>query len=205
MRKFICTAVTVVFLATLLHGCAENGQVVRDHPNTMIGIGAGVLGGAVVGGIIGGGRGAVIGGLLGGLAGGVIGSHIDHQEKSRAQTNSDYAYTSSQGTRLKVETVRANPGVLSPGETVNINLTYAVLTPSVDQQVMIRESREIMVDGTSVGRTSINIAREGGTWKSTVPITLPSDAPRGDYRVLASIEGPGGDRHYSETSFKVRQ
>lgn len=205
MRKILCAAVAAVFLATLFHGCAETGQVLRDNQKTAIGAGAGVLGSAVVGGLIGGKRGAVVGGLIGGLAGGAIGHYLDQQEKTSAQTNKEYGYSPSQGNRLRIESVRANPAVLAPGETVNINLTYAVLTPSAERQVLVRETRDIQVNGTSVGRTSIDIAREGGTWKSTVPITLPAGAAEGNYRVIASIEGTGGLKDVSETFFKVAQ
>jgi hypothetical protein len=99
--------------------------------------------------------------------------------------------------------VRSNPAILAPGETVNINLTYAVLTPSADRQVLVKETREILVNGASVGKTSIEITREGGTWKSTVPVTLPPNAASGNYRVVASIES-GGGKDIDETFFKVR-
>src|SRR3989337_731323 len=95
--------------------------------------------------------------------------------------------------------------VLVPGETVNIDLTYAVLTPSADQQVLVRETREILVNGTSVGKTEIKIEREGGTWKSIVPIILPADAPAGKYRVIASVESAGGGKDVEETNFKVQR
>jgi hypothetical protein len=205
MRKISCAAIAAVFLATVLHGCAGTTQAVRENPRTAIGTGTGAVGGAVVGGIIGGKRGAVVGGLLGALAGGAIGQHLDRQEKSLSQTSRDYGYSPRQGIRLKIESVRTNPAVLAPGETVNINLTYAVLAPSEEEQVLVRETREILVNGTSVGRTSIDIAREGGTWKSIVPITLPADAPSGKFRVVASVEGTGGGKDIAETSFKVRR
>jgi uncharacterized protein YcfJ len=205
MRKSLCAAVAASFLAAVLFGCAQTGQTVREHPKTAIGAGTGVVGGAVVGGLIGGKRGAVIGGLLGGLAGGAIGHYMDQKEKTLAQTSREYGYTPAQGTRLKIEAVRSNPAVLGPGDTVNINLTYAVLTPSADQQVLVRETREILVNGTSVGKTEIKIEREGGTWKSIVPITLPVDAPAGKYRVIASIESPGGGKDIEETHFKVKR
>ncbi|HEY7585956.1 MAG TPA: glycine zipper domain-containing protein [Candidatus Deferrimicrobiaceae bacterium] len=203
MRKSLCAAVAAAFLASVLYGCAQTSQSVRENPNTAIGAGTGVVGGAVVGGLIGGKRGAVIGGLLGGLAGGAIGRYMDQKEKTLAQTSREHGYTPAQGTKLKIEAVRPNPGVLAPGETVNINMTYAVLTPSADQQVLVRETREILVNGTSVGKTSIDIAREGGTWKSIVPISLPANAPAGKYRVIASIESAGGGKDIEETHFKV--
>lgn len=204
MRKSICAVVVGALVSALLYGCAGTTQAVRENPKTTIGAGTGVVGGAVVGGLIGGKRGAVIGGLLGGLTGGAIGHYLDQQEKSLAQASKDHAYSPSQGTRLKIEKVRANPSVLGPGETVNINLTYAVLTPSADRQVLVKETREILANGSTVGRSSVEIGREGGTWRSTVPVTLPANAPPGNYRIVASVESTGGGKDIEETSFKVK-
>lgn len=204
MRKVLCLGVALSFLAAVLSGCAETGQTVRDNRRTAIGAGAGAVGGAIVGGLVGGKRGAVVGGLLGALTGGVVGHYYDEQEKTLDQTSRDYGYTSRQGTRLKIETVRVNPAALSPGETININVTYAVLVPAADVQVLVKESREILVNGASVGKTSIDVSREGGTWKSTVPVTLPANAAPGNYRVIASVETKGGGKDVDETFFKVR-
>lgn len=204
MRRILCLGVALSVLAAMSSGCAETGQTVRDNPKTAIGAGAGAVGGAIVGGLVGGKRGAAVGGLLGALTGGVVGHQYDEREKTLAQTSSEYDYAARQGTRLKIETVRANPAVLAPGETVNINVTYAVLVPTEDQQVVVRETREILVDGASVGKTSVDVSREGGTWKSTVPVTLPANAATGNYRVLASVEAKGGAKDLSETFFKVR-
>jgi len=205
MRKLLCLGVALAFLSAILPGCASVDQTTRDNPNTTIGAGAGVLGGAVVGGLIGGKRGALIGGLLGGLAGGAVGHYLDQQEKDRLQTSRDYRYSPAQGAQIKIETVRVNPAALSPGETVNINLTYAVLTPTADTQVLVRETREILLNGNSVGKTSIEISREGGTWKSTVPITLPANAAPGKYLVIASIDSRTAGTDRRETSFQVRR
>jgi len=204
MRKALCLGVALSFLAAVLSGCAQTGQTVRDNRRTAIGAGAGAVGGAIVGGLVGGKRGAVVGGLLGALTGGVVGHYYDEQEKTLAQTSKDYGYTSRQGTRLKIEAVRVNPAALSPGETININVTYAVLVPAADQQVLVKETREILMNGSSVGKTSIDVSREGGTWKSTVPVTLPANAALGSYRVVASVETKGGGKDVDETFFKVR-
>ncbi len=203
MRKCVCVGVALALLSAVFSGCAGMEQTARERPKTAIGAGTGVLGGAVVGGLIGGKRGALIGGLLGGLAGGAIGHYLDQQEKDRAQTSREYEYSPSQGIKLRIETVRANPVALSPGETVNINLTYAVLTPTADTQILVRETREIFLNGGSVGKTSIEVTREGGTWKSTVPITLPANAAPGNYRVIASVESRNVGTDRQETSFKV--
>jgi hypothetical protein len=205
MRKSLCAAVAIAFASTLLYGCARSTQAIREHPGATVGAGTGVVGGAVVGGLIGGKRGAVIGGLLGGLAGGAIGHYVDQKEKTLAETSRAYGYAPAQGIRLKIEVLQSSPAVLAPGDTVDINLTYAVLTPTADRQIVVRETREILVNGTSVGKTEIAIEREGGTWKSIVPILLPADAPAGKYRVIASIESSGGGKDIEETSFRVRR
>ncbi len=205
MRKLLCLGVALAFLSAILPGCAGVDQTARDNPKTTIGAGAGVLGGAVVGGLIGGKRGALIGGLLGGLAGGAVGHYLDQQEKDRLQTSRDYRYSPAQGAQIRIETVRVNPAALSPGETVNINLTYAVLTPTANTQVLVRETREILLNGNSVGKTSIEVSREGGTWKSTVPITLPANAAPGKYLVIASIDSRTAGTDRRETFFQVSQ
>ncbi len=205
MRRLLCLGVALAFLATVLPGCTGVDQTVRDNPKTTIGAGAGVLGGAVVGGLIGGKRGALIGGLLGGLAGGAVGHYLDQQEKDRLQTSRDYRYSPAQGAQIRIEAVQANPASLSAGETVNINLTYAVLTPAADTQVLVRETREILLNGNPVGKTSIDVSREGGTWKSTVPITLPANASPGEYRVIASIDSRTAGTDRRETSFRVNR
>lgn len=204
MRKILCPAILFAFLAAALGGCAQTGDTVRRNPNTAIGAGAGVVGGAVIGGILGGKRGAVIGGLLGGLAGGVVGHYFDEQAKDRARTNRDYAYSPGQGVRLRIESLRVHPAALSPGETIDINLSYAVLTPNADDQILVKETRKILMNNTLVGETSIDISREGGTWRSTVPITLPGNAATGNYRVIATVESRGVGKDAEETSFHVR-
>lgn len=205
MRKHVCLAILLPFLAVTLAGCAQTGQAVRENPNTAIGAGAGVVGGAVIGGILGGKRGAVIGGLLGGLAGGAVGHYLDEQARDRAGTNRAYAYSPKQGARLEIESLRVNPAALAPGETVNINLQYAVLTPNADDQILVRETRKILRNDQVVGETSIDISREGGTWRSTVPVTLPVSAAAGNYRVVATVESRGVGRDVEETFFHIRR
>ncbi|MGB5198166.1 MAG: glycine zipper domain-containing protein, partial [Candidatus Deferrimicrobium sp.] len=163
-------------------------------------------GGAVVGGLLGGRRGAVAGGLLGALAGGLVGNYHDQQEKNLADTRRAYTgYTPAKGTRLKIERVRTTPTSAAPGDTVEIQLTYAVLTPREDVMVPVRESREILFNGERVGKASVDIEREGGTWRSVVPIMLPENAHPGNYRVVASVEELGGGKDIEEITFRVHR
>ena len=206
MRKTVCLALTAALLLPFLPGCATTtNRGMGEHRGTAVGAGAGAVGGAVIGGLVGGKRGAVVGGLLGALAGGILGNYHDQKEKDLAETRQAHAeYTAEKGTRVKIEQIRSTPAVVSPGQTVDIQMTYAVLAPREDVMVPVRETREILFDGTRVGEASVDIERDGGTWRSVVPITLPRDARPGSYRVVASVETRGGAKDVEEFSFRVR-
>ena len=206
MRKMVSLAAIAALSVSILSGCASQNGAMREHRGAAIGAGTGAVGGAVVGGLLGGKRGAVVGGLLGALAGGLVGNYHDQQEKSLAETRRDYAeYTPAKGTRLKIERVKASPVSAAPGDTIEIQLTYAVLTPREDVTVPVRESREILFNGVKVGEAAVDIEREGGTWRSVVPIILPGNARPGHYRVVASVESRGGGKDIEEITFRVHK
>jgi hypothetical protein len=206
MRKIVSLGAIAALLVSTLSGCAAQNGEMREHRGAAIGAGTGAVGGAVVGGLLGGRRGAVAGGLLGALAGGLVGNYHDQQEKNLADTRRAYAeYTPAKGTRLKIERVRTTPTSAAPGDTVEIQMTYAVLTPREDVMVPVRESREILFNGVKVGEASVDIEREGGTWRSVVPITLPGNAHPGNYRVVASVESRGGGKDIEEITFRVHR
>jgi hypothetical protein len=206
MRKFVSVAAIAALFVSTLSGCASQNGSLREHQGAAVGAGTGAVGGAVVGGLLGGRQGAVAGGLMGALFGGLVGNYHDEQEKNLAETRRGYTeYNAAKGTRLKIERVRTNPPTAAPGDTVEIQLTYAVLTPREDVMVPVRENREILFEGIKVGETSVNIEREGGTWRSVVPITLPGNARPGTYRVIASVESRGGGKDIEEITFRVHR
>jgi hypothetical protein len=206
MRRFVSLGLIAALFVSILSGCAAQNGGMREHQGAVIGAGTGAVGGAVVGGLLGGRRGAVAGGLLGALAGGLVGNYHDEKEKNLAETRRVHKdYDAAKGTRLQIERVRTNPAEAAPGATVEIELTYAVLTPREDVMVPVRESREILFDGIKVGEAFIDIEREGGTWRSIVPITLPGNARPGKYRVVASVESRGGGKDVEEISFRVHR
>ena len=205
MRKTATLLVTLAAFAAVLPGCATTDSTLAGHQGAAVGAGAGAVGGAVLGGLVGGKQGAVAGGLLGALAGGLIGNYYDQKEKTLAETRRAHAdYTPAKGTRLRIEKVKVGPTPVRPGGTVDIDVTYAVLTPTEAVQVPVREKREILFGGSKVGEASLSIEREGGTWRSVVPVTLPADARPGNYRVIASVEYGGGGKDLKEASFRVQ-
>src|SRR3972149_629847 len=194
MRTFVSLAAIAALFLSILSGCAAQNPSLREHRGTAIGAGTGGVGGAVVGG------------LLGGLAGGLVGNYYDQREKTLAETRRSYTdYSAAKGTRLRIERGGSKPPAVAPGDTVESHLTYAVLTPREDVTVPVRESREILFNGSKVGETSVDIEREGGTWRSVVPITLPGNARPGNYRVVASVESRGGGKDIEEITFRVHR
>jgi hypothetical protein len=205
VRRNACLALVVLFLS-LLSGCAAtDGNRKEDHTGAIVGTGTGAAGGAVVGGVVGGKKGAVFGGLLGALAGGLLGDYYDRKEKGLQETRQTHPDDSAmKGVRVRIETVRSTPSVADPGDTIEIRMKYAVLTPRDDMTVPVHESREILFEGNRVGEAVVDIEREGGTWRSVVPVTLPRDARPGSYRVVASVETRNGGKDVEEITFRVR-
>lgn len=193
------------------------GQTIRDHPQTAVGAGVGAAGGAVVGGLAGGTKGAVIGGLLGALAGGAVGNYVERREAALPQSTTSSTPASTGATVsvpgaaaprangaavVRVDQVQAQPAQLRPGDTVSLNATYTILSPS-DQPTTVRETREVRLNGELVANPAVDVARQTGTYSSALPITLPPNARTGRYEVTMTVAS--GDRQStSTTSFSVQ-
>jgi hypothetical protein len=147
--------------------------------------------------------GTVAGGLLGGLAGGLIGNTLEAQSKDRAATVQDYHYTSTQGTVVRIEKAAVEPAAMRPGKRVNLIVHYALLTPQPDQRVTVTERWDITRGKEVAGNPVHTVQRQGGTWGSAMPITLPTTAESGKYRVALTLEA-GGSRDTAELRFTVR-
>ena len=192
----------LLLLMGTLSSCESTSQTVADHKDTAIGAGVGGASGAVIGGLAGGTKGAIIGGLLGVLAGGGIGNYIERQDKDRTAAASATGYQASQGNVLRVENVQVSPNTARASETVNLTSTYTILTPS-NQTLSVQETREVRHDGALVANPTVNTQRANGTFTSTVPITLPSNAEKGTYDVTTTVAM--GDRTArSMTTFTVQ-
>jgi hypothetical protein len=181
--RALITGITVLCFMVTLGGC---GTVPEEHKGAAVGAGAGAVAGAIIGGSST--KGAVIGGLLGALIGGAIGHYAYDQRKSREETVSTYKYESSQGTVISIEKAESLPAETRGGESIDLKVTYAVLTPSARDQVTITEIREITHNGNLVGRPEVMVDRKGGTYVSSVPLRLPAEAEKGTYQVAVTIQ-----------------
>ena len=171
-------------------GCATEQQT----QYTATGAGIGAVGGGVLGGVIGSmsghtGEGIVIGAILGGLTGAAIGNAEYHQERSEQAAAQQYAYNydRSRHDMVKIENVSISPRYARPGDEVNVSVTYTLLGRP-GEVMEVHEVREIRHEGQLLGKPEVTSGRGGGTWASSVPITLPRDAEPGTYVINTIVE-----------------
>jgi len=108
--------------------------------------------------LLGGKRGAVVGGCW--ARSPRIGRHYhDQREKNLADTRRGYTEYNPAKERASRSSVWDDPTSASPGDTVEILMTYAVLTRG-RRDGPVRESRMILFEGSKVGEASVDIERE---------------------------------------------
>lgn len=205
MKLRLTALLTLTAFVLGISGCATVTS--EEHRGAASGAGLGGAAGAVAGAIFAGEgsrtKGAIIGGLAGALLGGVIGNYTVDKKKTAQETTNKYAYNSSSGTVVRIESAGAKPAIVSPGGTVNLQATYAVMAPASDSQIAITESREVTLNGELVGNPEVNVTQNAGTYNTSVPLILPSDAKKGKYKVITSIKTAAG-KDSRESSFTVQ-
>ena len=203
MRKIASLLATTTLAAGLLSGCSLLPSAAQPAASKPPAKGAADNAAKAAAGALGR-RGSLTGMLEGVLAGSLAGRYFDEEAKDGAQAARDYGYTAAQGSLLSFDSVRANPVVVAPGDTVNVNAEYTVLFPTAGQVVPVTETREFLKDGASLGKVSIEVERAAGTYRTTIPFTLAGGAPAGQYDVKVTIEAQGGAlKDGKESYFKV--
>lgn len=196
-------AISILLICMMLTvSCAS---IPQEHSGAATGAGVGAIAGATAGALLGS-EGAktemaVLGGLLGALAGGAIGHYAYDKKRSEESTSDRYNYEASRGTVVRIEEADAVPDSLRPGETVDLRMTYALLGTGLNASV--KETREIRYGGQLFGKPEVNVTRNDGTYTSNIPITLPSDARKGRYTVIDTVQA-GNVSDSRETSFYVQ-
>lgn len=200
----------LVAAAAILAGGAYGCAGPRHAQYTATGAGVGAVTGGILGGVIGSmsGRsaeGVVIGSIMGGLMGASVGDAEYHQQRSGEEAARMYSYNEEKATRdlVRIEDATVNPKVARPGDEVMLSVTYTMLTRWRSGQV-VHEVREVRKEGELIGRPEISVTRQGGTWTSTIPIRIQSDAVPGTYVVTNIVEtDDAGD--VRETTFRVEE
>ena len=191
MKKSFAGIALAIAVAFTFTACATQ----NEGQYTATGAGIGAITGAVLGaalGSVGGhaGAGAVVGSVFGGLAGASIGNNEYHLQRSEELSAQQYSYNEARARSdfVRIKDAYATPKTVAPGDTVNLITTYTILTP-YRRMALVHEVREVRDDsGKIIGRPEVTIRREGGTWTSSMPMTIPEDAHPGRYRVRAIVE-----------------
>ena len=203
MKKRIVSILVISAFISALISCAT----VEEHKGAATGAAVGAATGAVAGAVLGS-KGhktetAIIGGLVGALVGGAIGHYAFDAKRTREETAKRYDYQTSTGTMVRIENVSAVPDNVSPGEKVELKITYAVLAPDPQSVISITETREIRREGELVGKPEVNVSHNGGTYTSSIPIFMPSDAKKGRYNAIMTVQTQNA-KDSKETTFYVK-
>ena len=210
-RKILALAIVLIF-ALALAGCqTESGYY---SPGRSAGAGAlgGAATGAALGAIIGAATGApatgawvgaAAGGLLGGVGGYLYAEHRNSEIQSQQAAAQAYNYQPSQGNVVSVDSADANPSVVSPGQQVNLEMTYTILTPS-NVPVSVTLVREVRYNGQVLGQPyQTTVSNANGTFSDSVAYSLPSNASPGNYSVTSRVVSSYGSSQ-REASFTVQ-
>jgi len=204
------SVLALIVVAALAAGGASGCASQRHAQYTTTGAGIGAVTGGILGGVIGSmshraGEGVVIGSILGGLMGASVGDAQYQQQRSQEEAARVYAYNDEKETRdlVRIEEASAEPKVARPGDEVKLSVTYTMLT-RWRSGALVHEVREVRKEGELIGRPEVTISRQGGTWTSTIPIRLQSDAAPGTYVVTTVVEtDDAGD--VRESTFRVEE
>ena len=203
LRQGVAVLLCLFLVAGGTFGCAAIEEQVKAHPETALGAGIGTAAGMLTGGLIfGSAAGTLLGGLVGGLTGGVIGNVIEVRTQDRAATSQQYHYSPAQGTMVKIEAVEVHPTQIRPGDTINLNMRFAVLARNAQQTIQVSERRQVFLNSSVVGDSTLQAQRMGGTWTSSQPLTLPANTASGSYRVVMSVTADGTES-IQQTTFTV--
>jgi hypothetical protein len=201
-KKSLAMVVMLTVLASLA-GCATNGYY---DPARTTGVGAlgGAGTGAALGSIIGagidGGRGAGTGAWVGAATGAILGGaggyfYAQHQNNRRAgaQTAAQrYNYTPARGNMVDISETHASPASVRPGQQVNLNMAYTVLTPN-NAPTTLTIYREVRKDGAIIGQPYQNqVTNYNGTYTDQVDYGVPQNAQPGTYEVVNRVFGNWG-------------
>ncbi|HPD17861.1 MAG TPA: glycine zipper domain-containing protein [Planctomycetota bacterium] len=200
MNQRLCKRVAVLCVAALAsQGCGW----IRDNPKTVTGAAIGAAAGGALGYAVSGhhrrGRAVIGGALIGALAGGIIGNMMERRDREAAATNQAYNYAPAQGTRVEVAGALVDPAATTPGGTVNLQVTYAVMAPNDQTAVPLVETRVVTFNGTKVAELTSNVSRTPGTYTTQVPIQLRADTPKGQYQLDVVVAGAGAQGQRSAT------
>ncbi len=182
----------------------------RSKRGAILGAITGGLAGAVSGLLVGGGtreilQRAAIGAATGALIGFVIGKHQDNLYANRDQAVQEAGYVPSDGFMLQVEQVNVEPGVLKPGVETMLHVRYLVISPDPNEKITMKTTCGLRYSDTYLatdGPSPFTLTG-GGIVDTTVPVTVPKNAPAGTYTIETIVEDSQGRTHDTGTNAAI--
>ncbi len=190
MKRGIGNVVCALVCALAVNSCSMS----EESRNQMLGGLGGAALGAGVGALATGGNTKAV--LAGAAAGAVVGwaavklvQYHAEQTRSAKEEAKALGYRASQGTVVKIRGANVRPESVAAGDTVSLNMDYAVLAPSGTDSVPVHEIWTLEKDGerlASVPPKEEN--RAPGGWHTRAGIAVPKDAKKGTYVVKNRVE-----------------
>ncbi len=120
---------------------------------------------------------------MGGIGGALYARHMNQQMRNRDMAAQQYNYSPNRGAMVDISDASATPSTVRPGQTVDMSMTYTVLTPD-NSSTQVTLSREVRQGGRLVGQPhSTQAYNQNGTFQDRVSFTVPRDAAAGSYTV----------------------
>lgn len=206
MKRIISMAVVVLFLGSILVGCAST-------TGEKTGLGA-FLGG-IAGAIICDGRAACIaaGAAIGGLTGYIIGKYEEKQVQTREQVYREYPEYSKRSTAtepaikdLKPELMDMNNNPIesfTAGQTIKMTSEYTIVASPEVKNVKVEENNYlVMPDGTRMETQVRTKQRDVQRVVAKQSVTLPKELLSGKYMHVATIR-IGNKTEQSEQTIEI--
>lgn len=118
-----------------------------------------------------------------------------------SETAQKIGYNPSQGVVVNVESLSLTPNPVSPGDKVQMNALYYVMTPDKTKEIKVIERRTVYYydeNGTSgtkgwkeLGFVDYEIIAEPGTRKAEGDFELPKEVPEGRYKIALKVSAEG--------------
>ncbi|MGB9292801.1 MAG: hypothetical protein WCB64_05765, partial [Desulfobaccales bacterium] len=96
-------------------------------------------------------------------------------------------YNPSQGNLVKIDRVSADPAVVAPGQQVNLQMNYTILTPD-NTPTSVTLVREVRYGGQLLGQPyQATVTNNNGNFNDSVAYGLPNNAAVGQYTVTSRV------------------
>jgi len=108
------------------------------------------------------------------------------------------------GADLAILGTTTEPLAVSPGQTIDLSVTYEVTGVAPGSEIEVLERRVILQDGEILTTLEASVRRGPGTHRSTQSLTIPASIAPGVYEMRARIFGAEAEAS-GETLFQVRR